>query len=292
MVSRRQVGFENLVRMGWRRVQTLFWEEELDGGWEALGPGFLFMPRSGLFNEDDCRVIEGGGFEIVGELLGELDEAAVEGVRGESVVAGELDAVSYFIHAYPDGDSSRADDERRGVAEELTVADLEGGAFEQTEAEEIGPVQQGVECGDGSVGGASDGGVAGIAEDAVLAGDEREDFGGKEGGEEFAVRLGRREDRVGVGDVFVATTVARRGVDADDDERLDFVGGDEAGEGFVDLPLVVRAVGAGVEELFAVEHVENGVAFLRVDGIVVSGREPDAEGLRVAEDCAGEGFFL
>jgi hypothetical protein len=203
------------------------------------------------------------------------------------VVSGELHAVSQFIHAYSYRDSSGADGEWGRFAKELTVSDLQGGAFEEAETEEIGAVEQSVEGGDRSVGGASDGGVVGVFEDAELARDERQDFVGEKVREEFAVGLGRGEDGIGVRNVLVAATLAGA-VDADDDEGFDFVVGDESGQGLVDLPLVMKAGGAGVEEIFAVHHVEDWILFLRVGGIVVSGWKPNEEGLRIAEGCAGE----
>lgn len=39
----------------------------------------------------------------------------------------------------------------------------------------------------------------------------------------------------------------------------------------------MKAGRASVEEFFAVEHVEDGVVFLRVGWVVVSGGEPDVE---------------
>jgi hypothetical protein len=217
---------------------ALLWEEEFDGCGETFGPGRLFVFGSGLFHEDDGGVIQRGGLEVCGQLLGELNEAAVEDGGLHTVVAGSV--VSQLIHAYSDRDSSRADCERGGVAEHLTVAHLEGGAFEKAEAEEIGAVQQGVEGGYRSVGGASDGGVVGVVEDTEFMSDEGQDFGCEKLGKELAVRFERGEDGVEVGNVFVAA--ARSGtVDADDDERVDFVIGDQPGEGLIDLPLVVKA---------------------------------------------------
>lgn len=92
-------------------------------------------------------MIQGGSFEVDGELLGELHETTVECGGIEAVVTSKLLVVCQFIGAYADGDSSRADDERGGVAKKLAVADLEGCAFEQAEAEEIGAMEQGVEGG-------------------------------------------------------------------------------------------------------------------------------------------------
>jgi hypothetical protein len=224
-------------------------------------------------------------------LLGELNEATIEGVGLHTVVVGEFYVVSQFVHAYSYGDSSRAHCERGRIAEKLTVSDLQRGTFEKAEAEEIGAVQQSVEGSHGSVGGASDGGVVWVFRDAELARDQRQDLVSKKFGKEFAVRLGCGEHRIGVWDVFVTAAFAWT-VDAYDDDRFDGVGGDEAGESFVDLPLVVKAGCAGIEEIFAVHHVEDRVAFLCIGWIVVSRGKPDAEGLRVSEDCAGEGSLL
>jgi hypothetical protein len=54
----------------------------------------------------------------------------------------------------------------------------------------------------------------------------------------------------------------------------------------------MKAGCAGVEEIFAVHHVEHRVVFLRIGWIAVCRGKPDAEGLCVSEDCAGEGSLL
>ena len=127
--------------------------------------------------------------------------------------------------------------------------------------------------------------------DPELARDQRQDFVGEKFWKEFAVRLRCGEEGIGVWDVFVAAAFAWT-VDAYDDDRFDGVGVDEAGKGFVDLPFVMKAGCAGIEEIFAVHHVENSVVFLCIGRIVVCRGKPDAEGLCVSEDCAGEGSLL
>ncbi len=67
------------------------------------------MHRAGLLYEDYGGVIH-GGFEVCDELLGELNEAGVEGVGLNCAVASELLKASQFVCTDADGDSPGTDD--------------------------------------------------------------------------------------------------------------------------------------------------------------------------------------